>query len=140
MKYLYLLLICLAFNACSDEVAGLTTDEYIAANNLITKELDKGVHIVINEEGNNDKPNINSRVKVNYVGKLTNDDQFDSGTNVEFQLSNLIEGWRIGLKEIGEGGSCKLIIPPGAGYGGNAAGSIPPNSVLIFDMELIEVK
>jgi FKBP-type peptidyl-prolyl cis-trans isomerase FkpA len=140
MKYTYIILFAMFLFGCGEEVADLTTEEYIAVNNLTTKELDKGVHIVIVEAGNNKKPNINSKVKVNYEGRLTNDVLFDSGSNVEFQLAGLIEGWRIGLKEIGEGGSCKLIIPPNAGYGGNANGIIPANSVLIFDMDLIEVK
>jgi FKBP-type peptidyl-prolyl cis-trans isomerase len=139
MKYVYLALLTMSFFACSEEIADLTTEEYIEVNNLTTIELDQGVHIVIDEAGNDKKPQINSKVKVNYEGRLTNGVLFDSGSNVEFQLSGLIEGWRIGLKEIGEGGSCKLIIPPGAGYGGQSIGIIPPNSVLVFDMDLIEV-
>lgn len=140
MKYIYFALLGTLFLSCGDAVADLTTDEYIAVNNLITKELDKGVHIVIDNPGNDIKPNINSKITVNYTGKLTNGVVFDSGSNKTFQLFNLIEGWRIGLKELGEGGSCQLIIPPGAGYGGSATGSIPANSVLVFDMDLIKVE
>ena len=139
MKYLYLILIPIIFLACGEDIADLTAEEYIVLNNLTAIELDKGVHIVIEKAGNDKKPNINSKIKVNYVGKLTNGTEFDSGTNKEFQLASLIEGWRIGLKEIGEGGSCKLIIPPNVGYGSNSAGIIPPNSVLVFDMDLLEV-
>ena len=139
MKYLYIVLVSMLFVACGDSFADLSVDEYIEVNKLTTKELDKGVHIVIDNAGNNVKPNINSEVKLNYVGKLTDGTQFDSGSNIKFQLSNLIEGWKIGLKEIGEGGSCKLIVPPGAGYGSSNTGIIPPNSVLVFDMELLEV-
>ncbi len=140
MKYLYLTLIACLFVACGDEVADLTVDEYIATNNLTTKELDKGVHIAIDRPGNDAKPNINSRIVVNYRGVLTNGVEFDSGTNQEFQLANLIEGWRIGIKELGEGGSCTLIIPPDVAYGSRETGIIPPHSVLVFDMDLIEVK
>jgi FKBP-type peptidyl-prolyl cis-trans isomerase FkpA len=140
MKYLYLVLLCLSVVGCGDEISGLTLEEYIASNNLITKELDKGVHIVISNPGNEIRPNINSKVVVNYRGALTNGVEFDAGNNKEFQLANLIEGWRIGLKELGEGGSCKLIIPPGAGYGSSSNGPIPANSVLVFDMDLIQVK
>jgi FKBP-type peptidyl-prolyl cis-trans isomerase len=139
MKYFYILCLATLYIACGTEVDDLSVEEYITVNNLTTKELDKGVHIVINNGGNEKKPNINSKVKVNYEGRLTNGILFDSGSNVEFQLAGLIEGWRIGLKEIGEGGSCKLIIPPNAGYGDRAVGIIPPNSVLVFDMDLIEV-
>jgi len=127
-------------SACGDEVADLTVDEYIELNNLVTEELDEGVHIIIDRPGNDRKPNINSTVYVNYIGKLTNGIEFDSGSNTKLQMSRLIEGWRIGLKEIGEGGSCTMIIPPSAGYGSSASGSIPANSVLVFEMDLIEVE
>ena len=140
MKYLYIFLIAIMFTACGDEIADLTVEEYIEENNLVTTELDEGVHIIIEEEGNDRRPNINSTVTVNYVGKLTNGAQFHSNTNIDLYMSRLIEGWRIGLKEIGEGGSCTLIIPPSAGYGSNATSSIPANSVLVFDMDLITVK
>ena len=140
MKYIYLAIISVSFLACGETIADLSVDEYIVANKLITRELDKGVHIAVDIQGNDTKPNINSKVTVNYVGKLTNGVEFDSGSNKVFQLSGLIEGWKIGLKEIGEGASCTLIIPPGAGYGGSANGSIPANSVLVFDMDLIKVE
>lgn len=140
MKYLYIAFIAFLCVSCGDEVADLSVEEYIAENNLTTKELDEGVHIAIDNPGNDVKPNINSRVKVNYVGKLTDGTQFDANTGIEFALTGVIQGWRIGLKELGEGGSCKLIVPPNAGYGGNAVGIIPANSVLVFDIDLIDVK
>ena len=142
MKYLFFILFAMTVVSCGESVADLTVDEFITENNLQTEELDKGVHIVIIEPGNDRKPNLNSRVVVNYEGKLTDGTVFDSGTNVEFPLIGLIEGWRIGLQEIGEGGTCQLIIPPDAGYGSSAAGNgaIPANSVLVFTLDLLEVK
>ena len=78
----------------------MTVEEYIAVNNLTTMELDEGVHIIINDAGNDVKPHSNSMVEVNYVGELTNGVQFDSGSNITFQMTNLIQGWKIGLKEL----------------------------------------
>ncbi|MEM9549509.1 MAG: FKBP-type peptidyl-prolyl cis-trans isomerase [Bacteroidota bacterium] len=140
VRYLFVLMSLLFLVACGGDVADLTVEEYIEANNLETTELDSGVHISIDRPGNNRKPNINSTVVVNYKGFLTNGNVFDQRSNQEFQLAGLIEGWRIGLKEIGEGGSCTLVIPPGAGYGSSANGTIPANSVLVFEMDLLEVK
>ena len=140
MRYIYIFLTLCFLSACGDGVADLTVEEYIAEKNLETIELDEGVHIAIEAPGNNLKPNINSTITVNYVGMLTNGSVFDSGSDVTFQLAGLIQGWRIGLKEIGEGGSCTLIIPPNAGYGSQSTGSIPANSVLVFEMDLLEVK
>lgn len=117
----------------------LTVDEYIAENNLTTVELDKGVHIAVHAQGSEERPSASSNVRVNYVGKLTNELIFDQGENVSFGLSNLIEGWRIGLQELGEGGSCTLVIPAEAGYGSAGSGSIPPNAPIVFEIDLLEV-
>jgi FKBP-type peptidyl-prolyl cis-trans isomerase len=114
---------------------------YIERNNLSTTVLENGVQIVIIEPGNNKKPTANTEVRVNYKGKLTNELVFDQGEDVSFNLSDLIEGWGIGLQEIGEGGKCILIIPSESGYGITGAGNgvIPPNSPLVFEIDLIEV-
>jgi FKBP-type peptidyl-prolyl cis-trans isomerase len=49
-------------------------------------------------------------------------------------------GWQIGIPMMKEGGKAKLLIPSQLGYGSSNLGVIPPNSVLIFDIELIDVK
>jgi len=118
-----------------------TVEGYVAKNNLTTKILDKGVQIVIIDAGNDKKPTPNSDVRVNYKGKLTNELLFDEGEDVTFNLSNLIEGWGIGLQEIGEGGKCILIIPSEVGYGTTGAGNgiIPPNAPLVFEIDLLDV-
>ncbi|MFT6337835.1 MAG: FKBP-type peptidyl-prolyl cis-trans isomerase [Halioglobus sp.] len=118
-----------------------TVEGYIERNNLSTTVLENGVQIVIIEPGNNKKPTANTEVRVNYKGKLTNELVFDQGEDVSFNLSDLIEGWGIGLQEIGEGGKCILIIPSESGYGITGAGNgvIPPNSPLVFEIDLIEV-
>lgn len=117
----------------------LSVEEYIAENNLDTELLEKGVHIVVNEQGSDMKPSIDSQITVNYTGKLTNELVFDQGENVTFLLGNLIEGWQIGLSTLGEGGSCTLVIPAEVGYGSSGSGSIPPNSALVFEIDLLEV-
>ena len=116
---------------------GSAADKYVEENNLNTKVLEGGVHIIVNEPGDeNNKPSLNNSVNVSYEGRLTDGYVFDSSEDATFQLSSLIIGWRTGLQEIGEGGSCTLIIPPSAGYGSQETGSIPANSVLIFDIQL----
>ena len=113
--------------------------EYIADNDLETIELDQGVHIAIHEAGNDKKPTLADKVRVNYVGRLTNELIFDQNNNVTFDLANLIQGWQIGLQELGEGGSCTLVVPSEAGYGSTGSGIIPPNEPLVFDLELVKV-
>ena len=86
-------------------------------------------------------------ITVNYTGTLTNGTVFDSsyGRNEPFTLQlgagRVIPGWDQGLQGMKVGGKRKLTIPPALGYGAQGAGStIPPNSTLIFEVELLAVK
>ncbi|TGN20001.1 FKBP-type peptidyl-prolyl cis-trans isomerase [Leptospira idonii] len=86
-----------------------------------------------------------SYVTVHYVGKLTNGVKFDSSRDrkkpFEFNLGagEVIKGWDKGVKGMKEGGIRKLTIPPELGYGSRSTGSIPANSTLVFEVELIKV-
>jgi FKBP-type peptidyl-prolyl cis-trans isomerase len=88
------------------------------------------------------------KVKVHYTGWLTNGKKFDSsvdrGQPFEFQLGagQVIKGWDEGVAGMKVGGKRRLEIPPALGYGsqGVGGGLIPPNSTLIFDVELLDVK
>lgn len=88
--------------------------------------------------------NLCSIVTVNYSGRLTNGTYFDPTTpgttrNASFELGGLIVGWEKGIPLISSGGKITLYIPPSLGYGSNANGSIPANSILIFEIELLGV-
>jgi FKBP-type peptidyl-prolyl cis-trans isomerase len=76
---------------------------------------------------------------VNYKGTLTDGSEFDSNNNISLSLNNVIRGWQVGLQEIGVGGSCTLIIPASAGYGSQSRDGIPSNSVLVFDIDLLDI-
>jgi FKBP-type peptidyl-prolyl cis-trans isomerase len=98
-------------------------------------------------EGTGATPKTGQTVSVHYTGTLENGTKFDSsvdrGQPYEFRLGTgrVIKGWDEGLASMKVGGKRKLIIPPALGYG--AAGNppdIPPNSILLFDVELVNVK
>jgi peptidylprolyl isomerase len=90
------------------------------------------------------RPLFNQRVRISYTGWLKSGTKFDSNT-FTFRLGRgeVIKGWDMGIgggKDIEAmrvGGKRKLIIPPELGYGSEAMSTIPPNSTLIFEVELI---
>ena len=88
---------------------------------------------------------VGDTVTVNYVGTLTNGTKFDSsydrGTPYVFQVGvgRVIAGWDQGVPGMKVGGKRRLTIPPSLGYGNQAAGSIPPNSTLVFDIDLVSI-
>ena len=88
----------------------------------------------------------NDRLAVDYEGHLEDGTQFDSsykrGEPFEFDLGQgqVIPGWDKGLWGMKVGGKRHLVIPPEMGYGSDALGLIPPNSTLIFDVELVDIR
>ncbi len=115
-------------------------DEYLTANNLQAQSTESGLHYIIDnplEEGAS--PAANSVVTVKYTGSLLSGQVFDfSDTPVEFNMSGLITGWREGLQLMKIGEQAWFIIPSRLGYGNSSVGGIPPNSVLLFSVELID--
>ena len=121
-------------------------EAYLAANKLKkkAKTTEDGIYYVMEEEGSGKSPTISDRVKVHYRGTLLDGKQFDSsydrGQAAEFPLAGVIEGWQKGIPLFKEGGKGKLIIPSALAYGEKAIGDdIPANSILVFDIELLEV-
>lgn len=116
--------------------------ENAASDDVVATE--SGLQYQVLEEGSGESPEENSVVKVHYEGKLIDGRVFDSsiqrGEPVEFPLNQVIPGWTEGLQLMKEGGKTRLYIPPDLAYGPGGTRGIPPNSVLIFDVELLEVK
>jgi FKBP-type peptidyl-prolyl cis-trans isomerase FkpA len=104
---------------------------------------DDGVYYVIEEAGSEEKPNITSNVTVHYTGKLLDGTKFDSsvdrGTPATFSLQGVVPGWTFGIPKFGKGGKGTLLIPSYLAYGERGSGEqIPPNSCLVFDVEVID--
>ena len=95
--------------------------------------------------GNGAQATIGSKIVVNYIGKLQDGTIFDQSSShggaQQFSLdNNMIAGFVQGVAGMKEGGTRVVIIPPSLGYGNRAVGSIPPNSTLIFQVELVKVE
>ena len=97
--------------------------------------------------GSGAKPGFNQKVRIAYVGKLPSGATFDHGVDsFKLGVGEVIKGWDQGIAGGGgvdamrEGGKRKLIIPPKLGYGDRIMGTIPPNSTLIFEVEVLRVE
>lgn len=106
-----------------------------------------GLQYIDTKVGDGAEAKAGNQVTVNYTGYLTNGTVFDTSlkagrTPYDFKLGagSVIKGWDEGLVGMKVGGKRRLIIPPELGYGANGSGPIPPNSQLIFDVELLGVK
>ena len=88
-----------------------------------------------------ERPLVTSRVAVRYTGTFTDGNVFDQSGNepVEFGLQQVVAGWTEGLQLMGVGDRFRFYLHPDLAYGAGSVGSIPPNSLLVFDVELLEI-
>ncbi|MEX1001614.1 MAG: FKBP-type peptidyl-prolyl cis-trans isomerase [Crocinitomicaceae bacterium] len=118
-------------------------DAYIAEKGLKNPiKTETGLYIFIDKEGSAEKPSVNDFLTLNYEGYLMDGTTFDgtggNPTTFDFPLKQTIMGWQEGIPYFGKGGKGKLIIPPYIGYGSREAGDIPANSILVFDIEIVD--
>lgn len=148
MKYFFAVLIIAVSLSCKKKDAKKQADvdegiitQYISDNNLNATATGSGLYYIMDVTGSGAACNSNSTVKVAYQGYFTDGSVFDesSQAGITFGLQSVIKGWTEGIPYFKVGGSGKLLIPSALGYGTQGSGSIPPNSVLIFNIELIEV-
>lgn len=122
-----------------------TANQFLEKNKTAegVKTTASGLQYKVLKEGNGVSPKATDNVKVHYHGTLIDGKVFDSsverGQPAEFPLNRVIPGWTEGLQLMKKGAKYRFYIPPGLAYGAQGAGSIGPNSLLIFDVELIDV-
>ena len=107
--------------------------------------LASGLQYEVVEMGEGEKPNLDSTVVVHYRGTLIDGTEFDSsyarGEPIEFKLNQVIQGWQEVLQLMPIGSKWKATIPSDLAYGERGTGStIGPNSTLLFDIELLDIK
>lgn len=120
--------------------------EFLAENkekqNIMTTE--SGLQYEVLQEGTGASPDSSDRVQVHYTGKTIDGEVFDSsverGEPATFRVDQVISGWTEGLQLMDVGSKYRFYIPSDLAYGQQGAGNrIPPNSVLIFDVELLDI-
>lgn len=134
-------------------------EAYIEENNIKAQPTEEGVYVEIIEPGAGEKAQAGQQVKVDYKGYVFDGTVFDTSIEEEAKAAgvynpgrtyepygftmvtgSVIQGWHIGLGQLAEGGKAKLIIPSRYAYGPQARGPvIQPNSILVFDVELVEI-
>lgn len=148
MKQILLtLMIAFVLTGCVDreQVDRDAIEQYLEDNNLTAEVTDDGIYYIIDQPGFGAKPNLASEVTVHYEGFLLDGSKFDSsydrGAPATFRLTGVVRGWQLGIPLFREGGKGTLLIPSELGYGSDSpSDDIPRNSVLIFNINLIEVK
>ena len=132
-----------AFSGASERKMSDGSDGTAADPDL--KEITPGVKYRDLKEGAGDPCPVGAKVTMHYTGWLTDGTVFDSSkegklnpTPANFDLNNLIAGWKEGIPGMKPGGIRKLVIAPDKGYGSQSNGKIPGGSTLIFEVQLID--
>lgn len=117
--------------------------DYLAAHDITNAHSTaSGLYYVIQKPGGTNHPTIKSSVSVNYKGYLTNGTIFDSsykwGKPLDLVLTSMIVGWQEGIPLVGVGGKMQLFVPSALAYGTTGKAPVPPNAVIIFEIELVD--
>ncbi len=115
--------------------------DYLVENDLQAERSTSGLYYIIDSEGPGVQPTTTDQVRVAYKGYFTNGNVFDQSPSegISFNLQQVISGWTEGITYFKEGGSGMLFVPSHLGYGFQDYSGIPGGSVLIFEIDLIEV-
>ncbi|MBA3647594.1 MAG: FKBP-type peptidyl-prolyl cis-trans isomerase [Chitinophagales bacterium] len=134
--------------AMQTELEVKTIEDYLAKNNLKAQKDPSGIYYIVTKQGEGPRVQSGQTVTVNYTGKLMDGTVFDSSLkpgrhpyDVTIGVSQVIKGWHIGIALLNVGSKGTIIIPSALGYGSRGSGSqIPPNSILIFDIDVLAAK
>ncbi|ASZ12825.1 FKBP-type peptidyl-prolyl cis-trans isomerase [Chitinophaga pendula] len=128
--------------------------EYLDKNKLKATKTPEGVYVAVTQEGAGEQPKTGDTVSVHYTGKLLSGKTFDSSLDstlrpgmplepIKFPVGQgfVIKGWDAGIATLKKGSKATLLIPSGLAYGlMGAPPNIPANSILVFTVELVDVK
>lgn len=117
---------------------------HINARKNNVEVLESGLQFEILKRGEGKTPGLTSSVVTHYHGTFVDGEVFDSSVErdqpAEFPVNRVIAGWTQALQMMKEGDKWRLVVPPHLAYGERGTRGIPPNSVLVFEVELLTVK
>ena len=120
------------------DLEGQIIDEYLQENGINAETHASGIRYTVLEEGTGASPNVNSNVRVTYAGTFLSGVVFDAPEGERsFILAQVIESWQIMIPTMKEGGRIKFYAPSSLCYGTTGTQTIAPNTVLVFEVELV---
>ncbi len=131
--------------AAKAEAAAGAGKQYLAENGKRegVTTLESGLQFEVITQGEGAQPTRESNVRTHYHGMLIDgtvfDSSYDRGEPAEFPVGGVIAGWTEALQLMKAGSKWRLHVPSELAYGAQGVGSIPPHSVLVFDVELLDV-
>ncbi|MDL2241233.1 FKBP-type peptidyl-prolyl cis-trans isomerase [Bacteroidales bacterium OttesenSCG-928-K22] len=130
-----------SMQATSNDKNALYLEENAINEGVVTTS--SGLQYRVIKEGSGKKPTMQDKVSVNYTGRLTNGNIFDSSIGrgeFSFTLNQVIPGWTEGIQLMSVGSIYEFTIPPHLGYGNQEIpDKVPANSILIFEVELLNI-
>jgi FKBP-type peptidyl-prolyl cis-trans isomerase FkpA len=147
MKYLCICIGLLFIFGCKtyseEDLATFDTKikNYLREKNVDCKRSESGLYYNITDPGEGRKIQYTDIVSFTYSGSLLSGEIFDTQKDpVEFEVKELIGAWKEIMLELKKGGKAYLVAPPNLGYGTHDLDDIPSNSILVFELEVIDVK
>jgi len=132
------------YNPCdhpAPEAERQVIKDYLTTNNIAAIEDCSGVFYTIDVQGTGAMPTVCSNIGFQYQGRLLNGTVFETSTSPAYSsLYGLIPGWRAALPKLKVGGTMTIYIPASLAYGPAGNATIPPNSPLIFRVDLVAVQ
>ena len=151
-----IILICSVFAATSGFSQGQKeTDEkilteYFAKNKIKATRTASGLYYTITKQGEGANAKAGQKVSMKYLGKFLDGKKFDSNVDDNFNMTHpleftlgigqVVKGWDEGIQLLNPGSKATLYLPSAIGYGPAGRGPIPPNTVMVFDVELVSAK
>lgn len=148
LKFSIIILLVILISSCAKrkvkkqaEADEITITTYLEENNIPAIATGSGLYYIIDSTTTGDFPIATSSVTAYYKGYFIDGDIFDQspGSGTNFSLQSVIPGWTEGLQLFPQGSKGRLFIPSHLGYGLKDYGDIPGGSVLIFDVQLLDV-